>query len=152
MASLSSTTSISPSTGGLLTEWVVDRGPVDTAVFNTIGNVKKLDGPLPPPLVSLVVDYLEMRGQYFGEREWAVHFGSVPPAPALSLDENIFQPFLETNPTSLIDINFTNINLVCDCLSAWIQYDYLKNIDQLDNRVYGYGCWEYDFTNCTLNK
>ncbi|CAF1051344.1 unnamed protein product [Rotaria sordida] len=66
-------------------------------------------------------------------------------------DENIFQPFLESNPSSLIDINPTNILFKCHCRSAWIQYDYFKNIDQIDNRVYGYRCWEYDFTkNCTI--
>jgi hypothetical protein len=68
------------------------------------------------------------------------------------LDENIFQPFLETNSSSLIDINFTNINLICDCQSAWIQYDYLRDVDKLENRVYGYKCWSYDFSSCTLNK
>jgi hypothetical protein len=68
------------------------------------------------------------------------------------LDENIFQPFLETNPSSLIDINLTNINLLCDCQSAWIQYDYLRDIDKFENRIYGYKCWSYDFSNCTLNK
>ncbi|CAF3395285.1 unnamed protein product [Rotaria sp. Silwood1] len=65
------------------------------------------------------------------------------------LDENVFQPFLESNPASLIDINPTNVLFKCDCRSAWIQYDYFKNIDRMDNRVYGYQCWEYDFTkNC----
>ena len=68
------------------------------------------------------------------------------------LDENIFQPFLETNPTSLIDIHSTNIHFTCNCQSAWIQYDYLRDIDKIDNRIYGYKCWSYDFSNCTLNK
>ncbi len=69
------------------------------------------------------------------------------------LDENIFQPFLESNPSSLIDINPTNILFKCHCRSAWIQYDYLKTVNLLDNRVYGYRCWDYDFTeNCTINK
>ncbi len=68
------------------------------------------------------------------------------------LDENIFQPFLETHPSSIIDINYTNINLTCDCRSAWIQYDYLRDIDQLENRIYGYKCWAYDFSNCIFNK
>ncbi|CAF3538330.1 unnamed protein product [Adineta steineri] len=67
------------------------------------------------------------------------------------LDENIFQPFLETHPSSLIDINYTNMNLQCDCQSAWIQYDYLRDVDELENRVYGYKCWPHDFSNCTLN-
>jgi hypothetical protein len=68
------------------------------------------------------------------------------------LDENIFQPFLETHASSIIDINLTNIYLLCDCQSAWIQYDYLRDIDKLENRIYGYKCWSYDFSNCTLNK
>jgi hypothetical protein len=67
-------------------------------------------------------------------------------------DENIFQPFLETHPSSIIDINYTNMNLTCDCRSAWIQYDYLRDIDQLENRIYGYKCWSYDFSNCILNR
>ena len=68
------------------------------------------------------------------------------------LDENIFQPFLETNPSSIIDINLTNFNLKCDCRSAWIQYDYKRDVDEVENRVYGYRCWSYDFSNCTLNN
>jgi hypothetical protein len=69
------------------------------------------------------------------------------------LDENIFQPFLESNPLSLIDIGSTNTLFECDCRSSWIQYDYYKNIDQIENRVYGYKCWGYDFTkNCTITK
>lgn len=68
------------------------------------------------------------------------------------LDENIFQPFLETNPLSVIDIGSTNINLQCDCRSAWIQYDYLRDVDKLENRVYGYKCWSHDFSNCTLRR
>jgi hypothetical protein len=69
------------------------------------------------------------------------------------LDENIFQPFLESNPSSLIDINLTNSYFKCDCRSEWIQNDYFQNLDQMDNRVYSYGCWDYDFTaNCTMNK
>lgn len=65
------------------------------------------------------------------------------------LDETIFQPFLESNPSSIVDINFTNANFKCDCRSAWIQHDYLRDIDALDNRVYGYRCWASDFSNCT---
>ena len=69
------------------------------------------------------------------------------------LDENVFQPFLESNPSSLIDLNQSNDDYQCDCRSAWIQYDYFRHIDQLDNRVYGYGCWAYDFpANCTMNR
>lgn len=69
------------------------------------------------------------------------------------LDENVFQPYLESNPSSLIDINPTNVLFKCDCRSAWIQYDYFKNTDQLENRVYGYPCWDYDFTkNCTVDN
>ncbi|CAF4547247.1 unnamed protein product [Rotaria socialis] len=69
------------------------------------------------------------------------------------LDEDIFQPFLESNPSSLLDINPTNTLFKCDCRSAWIQYDYFKNVYPMDNRVYGYPCWDHDFTkNCTINK
>jgi hypothetical protein len=68
------------------------------------------------------------------------------------LDENIFQPFLETHPSSIIDIHSTNIRFACHCQSAWIQYDYSRDIDKVENRVYGYKCWSYDFSNCTLNK
>ncbi|CAF3331571.1 unnamed protein product [Rotaria socialis] len=68
------------------------------------------------------------------------------------LDENIFQPFLETNPSSIIEISSTNVNLQCDCRSAWVQYDYLRDIDQIENRVYGYKCWSHDFSNCTLRR
>lgn len=68
------------------------------------------------------------------------------------LDENVFQPYLESHPSSVIDINFTNANLLCYCQSAWIKYDYLQNIDKLENRIYGYRCWSYDFSHCTINK
>ncbi|CAF1549655.1 unnamed protein product [Rotaria sp. Silwood1] len=68
------------------------------------------------------------------------------------LDENIFQPFLEINPFSIIDMHSSNIHFQCDCQSAWIQHDYSRNVDELENRVYGYKCWSYDFSNCTLNK
>lgn len=69
------------------------------------------------------------------------------------LDENIFQPFLESNPSSLIDISSSNTMFECDCRSGWIQNDYFKNVDRLDNRVYGYRCWAYDFTkDCTVNQ
>ncbi|CAF3130433.1 unnamed protein product [Rotaria sp. Silwood2] len=68
------------------------------------------------------------------------------------LDENIFQPFLEINPLSIVDMHSSNINFQCDCQSAWIQYDYLQTIEELENRVYGYKCWSYDFSNCALNK
>ena len=69
------------------------------------------------------------------------------------LDEQIFQPFLESNPSSLIDINSSNTLFKCTCQSAWIQLDYFKELSQLENRVYGYQCWENDFTtNCTRNK
>jgi hypothetical protein len=69
------------------------------------------------------------------------------------LDENIFQPFLESNPSSLIDLGETNLLYKCHCRSAWIQNDYMKSVDQMDVRVYGgAGCWGHDFTNCTLNQ
>ncbi len=69
------------------------------------------------------------------------------------LDENVFQPFLESNPSSLIDIGSTNLLFQCDCRSAWIQRDYMKTVNELDIRVYGYNCWAYDFTkDCTIDK
>ena len=65
-------------------------------------------------------------------------------------DEQVFQPFLEANPSSLLDINSSNRLFQCDCRSAWIQFDYFKHRDQLENRVYGYPCWDYHFpSNCT---
>lgn len=65
-------------------------------------------------------------------------------------DERVFQPFLESNPSSLLDINTSNTLFRCDCQSAWIQNDYFKHHDQLENRVYGYPCWDYQFPiNCT---
>ncbi|CAF0855921.1 unnamed protein product [Didymodactylos carnosus] len=65
------------------------------------------------------------------------------------LDENIFQPFLESNSQSAIDIARSFESWSCDCRSSWIQRDYrLENYD-IDNRVYGYRCWDYDFKNCT---
>lgn len=66
------------------------------------------------------------------------------------LDEQVFQPFLESNPSSLLDINTSNRLFQCHCQSAWIQIDYFKHRDQLENRVYGYPCWDYQFPiNCT---
>jgi len=62
------------------------------------------------------------------------------------LDENIFQPFLESNPSSIVDIGSTNRLFNCSCQSAWIQKDYFFNRHQMENRVYGYPCWIYDFT------
>ena len=66
------------------------------------------------------------------------------------LDEHVFQPFLESNPSSYLDINQSNGQLKCDCRSAWIQHDYARTVDKLDNRVFGYKCWSYDFKNCTF--
>jgi hypothetical protein len=69
------------------------------------------------------------------------------------LDENIFQPFLESNPFSVVDIGPTNSLFGCDCRSAWIQRDYLRNVYRVEHRVYGYECSKYDFAKyCTINK
>lgn len=68
------------------------------------------------------------------------------------LDEAIFQPFLESHPSSVVDLHFTNTRLLCDCRSAWIQNDYLKTLRKLENRVYGYKCWSMNFSNCTSEQ
>lgn len=65
------------------------------------------------------------------------------------LPEEIFQPFLESHPSSIIDMNFSNQKLTCDCRSAWIQRDYLHEINPLDNRILGYKCWSMNSSNCT---
>src|ERR1700722_3670628 len=78
-----------PSTRGLPTEWAVDRRPVEAALFGAIGITAVNTKGLMPPLVALIVDYLQdlsVRGQVFGEREWAVHLGAVEPAPAFPDD------------------------------------------------------------------
>ena len=62
------------------------------------------------------------------------------------LDENVFQPFLETNGYSSVDLNGENHLFKCYCESMWIQRDYFQSWDQMDNRVYGYPCWDYDFS------
>ena len=64
------------------------------------------------------------------------------------IPEEIFQPFLESHPSSIIDINYTNQKLTCDCRSAWIQRDYLHEINPLDNRILGYRCWSMNSSNC----
>lgn len=59
-------------------------------------------------------------------------------------DEDVFQPFLEANPQSSIELHRTNLFFRCDCRSAWIQLDY-----QGENRVIGYPCWSNDFSHCS---
>lgn len=65
------------------------------------------------------------------------------------LPEEIFQPFLESHPSAILDINYTNQKLTCDCRSAWIQRDYLHEINPLDNRILGYKCWSMNSSHCT---
>ena len=67
------------------------------------------------------------------------------------LDENVFQPFLESHPRSAVDTDYMNQDDSCDCRSEWIQRDYYRLIDKMDNRVFGYKCWDYDFSQqCTI--
>lgn len=68
------------------------------------------------------------------------------------LEENVFQPYLETNPASLIDIQSSNTQFKCDCRSAWVQLDYRRNVDQVETRVNGYPCWTSDFSDCAVKK
>src|ERR1700722_3378369 len=91
MASLSSliASMLPPPPARNLIELTTDPKLIYPTVFNAIGNVEKPNGLL-PPLVSLVVTYLEVRkeersGWVLGESEWTEHFGRVPPAPALPL-------------------------------------------------------------------
>ena len=65
------------------------------------------------------------------------------------IPEEIFQPFLEAHPSSILDINYTNQKFTCDCQSAWIQRDYLHEIKPLDNRILGYKCWSMNSSQCT---
>jgi len=51
------------------------------------------------------------------------------------LDEKIFQPFFETNPSSLLSLQDSNISQICDDRSAWIKDEYCRQ-----NRVYGTAC------------
>lgn len=95
MAALPSTI---PPVEHLLTEWAVERRPVYDAVLGTIGITGERCKGLIPPLVNLVVDYLEAHGQVFGAREWTDRFGVVvPAAPLLSLRESLFQRLKETH-------------------------------------------------------
>ncbi|CAF3854053.1 unnamed protein product [Rotaria sp. Silwood1] len=56
------------------------------------------------------------------------------------LDENIFQPFLETHPASLLGVQDSNISRTCDSRSLWIKDEYCTNINSRENRVYGTAC------------
>lgn len=64
------------------------------------------------------------------------------------LDENTFQPFLESNPLSIIEIGRSILAFRCDCRSSWLQLDYRTNVDRFENRVIGFPCWLTDFTSC----
>ncbi len=56
------------------------------------------------------------------------------------LDEQVFQPFLETHPSSLLDVQYSNISRICDYRSRWISEEYCRNLNWRDNRVYGTSC------------
>ncbi|CAF3590000.1 unnamed protein product, partial [Rotaria sp. Silwood2] len=56
------------------------------------------------------------------------------------LDEKIFQPFLETHPSSLLDVQDSNISRTCDYRSLWVKDEYCTNINWRENRVYGTAC------------
>ncbi|CAF3959161.1 unnamed protein product [Rotaria sordida] len=56
------------------------------------------------------------------------------------LDEKIFQPFLETHPSSLLGVQDSNISRTCDYRSLWIKDEYCTNINWRENRVYGTTC------------
>lgn len=58
------------------------------------------------------------------------------------LDENVFQPFLESHPTSLLDVQDSIISRKCDYRSLWVKDEYCKNMDSRENRVYGTACCE----------
>lgn len=65
------------------------------------------------------------------------------------LDESIFQPFLETNPMSLLDVKYAPISEICDCRSIWIDRDYCRGWQ--DSRVYGTSCCTIDLnSNCNF--
>ena len=57
-------------------------------------------------------------------------------------DEQIFQPFLETHPSSLLGIDYSNISQTCDDRSAWIRDEYCR-INGVGNRVYGTACCHF---------
>ena len=67
-------------------------------------------------------------------------------------DELIFQPFLETGPSSLLSIEQPNVNWTCDCRSEWIRKDYCDIIHNYrDARVYGPACCYHGIDpNCKL--
>ena len=68
------------------------------------------------------------------------------------LEESVFQPFLETHPATILDINTSNTLFKCDCRSAWVQLDYQRNLDKVETRVTGYPCWNSNFTSCVLKE
>ncbi|CAF1509875.1 unnamed protein product [Rotaria magnacalcarata] len=59
------------------------------------------------------------------------------------LNENVFQPFLESNPSSLLDVQDSNISRSCDSRSLWIKSEYCINSDSRENRVYGTACCSF---------
>jgi hypothetical protein len=75
------------------------------------------------------------------------------------LDENIFKPFLEADQSkSSIDVAWSEGITwqipTCPCEMYWIQRDYFHptNFTLFDNRVFGYPCWNYDFSSCQNAK
>lgn len=61
------------------------------------------------------------------------------------LNEQIFQPFLASHPSSLLDVQYSNISRICDYRSQWISDEYCRNLNMRDNRVYGTAC-------CNISK
>ncbi|CAF3010281.1 unnamed protein product [Rotaria socialis] len=59
------------------------------------------------------------------------------------LDENVFQPFLESNPSSLLDVQDSSLSRSCDSRSLWIKSEYCININSRENRVYGTACCSF---------
>ncbi|CAF0727869.1 unnamed protein product [Adineta steineri] len=57
------------------------------------------------------------------------------------LDENIFQPFLATHSSKLLDIQDSNTSQICDYRSAWIKEEFYTNMNCNKNRVYGAACF-----------
>ncbi|CAF3468111.1 unnamed protein product [Rotaria sp. Silwood1] len=97
------------------------------------------------PLTSLTL---------FGGRSVFIRFYQTPNLKYL--DEAIFKPYLESDGSkSILDVAHSGSFVwgteeSCPCEMAWIQRDYFHSGDSMliDNRVYGYPCWTYNFSSC----
>ena len=147
-----------PSMGGLPTEWAVDRRPVQAALFGAIGIIAGKPKGLMPPLVALVVDYLQdlsVRGQVFGEREWAAHLGAVAPAPAFPDDiESTFQSLRKNHMLVYIPTKVNGLPLTLTSLGELVKkhfprsttgYDYIAPavFAELGNQAVEKSCWAF---------